>query len=445
MEQKEETPKILRKKMTRRGFLKKTARLAAGATAAAVLRGSVPEQKEALKEIHYNLVMIDFAPEKPVKGINQQAYPDNTELMKSILGKDYIPSHRLVAEFGSNFLRREKLRERVFEKYPRFAVVYGVMDFFKDHGQAVVVAMSKTWKRHGFYAEPQIVPLQDMISTSNVEFTKDDLDNYGFFINVEPEPIIKLLSNYPQQKVVNFSFQMGRVGFFYTQRREEYDEEAYLKSQTPRLWGSTGVDQSGKERFYLHDRKTGTTAEVSKKEYEKWLNPEIPMVIKDVDPPETDVRGAYTQEGAFKNLPKLFEICDAFPDKLFVAACGNYNDDVREAREELVESWPANLLLIAEWNEKLKRPEKDVYGADIYVDNKALGLGRGSSFSTPVIGSLASILINQGLNIEEAKHKLLSFCDPVIFNEYGLTDTKDQKAKRVKVTLLNPVKIDLTK
>jgi len=247
----------------------------------------------------------------------------------------------------------------------------------------------------GFIGKPQLYPLQSLINPKLVEFGRDKLDNSMLSISLEPEPIVKVLKNFPQQKVVNLSLQVGKMGFVY--------EEKWLEPQAREI--SPGV----------YEEKT---------------------IVQTYETPQVKTQDAYTLENAQENLPKLFELCRSFPDKLFVAACGNTRDDIREARKLLASDWPNNLLLIGEWDDTFKYRQGNsdygyVYGADIYVDNQSLGLEHGSSFSTPVVGALASIMMNQGLTVEETKEKILHSCDSKKFPEYspkikGYTDQETQ-------------------
>jgi len=294
--------------------------------------------------------MIDFAPETPENSSL------NSQLRKAILGKEDQSFFSLLREFGLGFWHKEKLK-KVFEKYPKVALVYGAIESLKTHGEKVGKTMENIWAKFGLTSKPQIYPLQSLINPQLVQFGQDELGNSTFSYELEPKPLIKIIKG-SSQKVINLSLQIGEVGFTY--------EEKWLAPQA---------------------RQT------SSGDYEEYT------VVQTNEYPEVKINDAYTSDKAEANLTKLFEICAAFPEKLIVTAGGNYHDDVRGARKTLADQWPPNLLLVAEWNgnSRLNRPENYVYGADIYVDNQSMGLTKGSSLSAPVISALASIFVSQGL------------------------------------------------
>lgn len=403
-------------RVSRRGFLKA---LAAGGLATLGLGSSNlgHELKEGLKDISPLLAVCDFTP-----GIASE------ESKKRILGADYRSPLQLVVEYGKDYLERENLVEKISREHPKLAAVLGVVEIFKSHGQTVISVLNQTLESSGSYVKPEAIPLQNMLQ-GEIEVTKDHLGNPGFFTEIGSRPIIESLRRLPSKKVVNFSFQTGESGFYLIEKIEEENPEG-IDLQTK---GTVTKDSQGNEIFYLYKGNINFIKEggqlvcyaegkklspVSKDEYERWQSQEVPKVIKQLESPFVLAKGAYTKENAVENLTSLFEICRAFPDKLFVAAGGNYRDDVREARKSLAGVWPKNLILVAEWNSKVERPEQMVQGVDVYVDNGKLGMGHGSSLSTPVVSAIASLLAEKGLTIGQIKEKIFSFCSPVQYKEY---------------------------
>jgi hypothetical protein len=174
----------------------------------------------------------------------------------------------------------------------------------------------------------------------------------------------------------------------------------------------------------------------SKEEAQTFCKQNVKVV--DIPKPSIEENEAYTKEKATENLPKLFKVCDAFPDKLFVVALGNNYNDIREARQQLAEHWPENLLIIGEWGDEYwnNAPRGRCHGGDLYVELEPLGITTwGSSNATPVISAIASDLWRQGLTIPQIKQRILSYCDP---HEYT-----DQYGQTVKTVVLNKEKVKI--
>ncbi len=110
--------------------------------------------------------------------------------------------------------------------------------------------------------------------------------------------------------------------------------------------------------------------------------------------------GAYDKTKAIENLPKLFQVVNTYPDKLFVVALGNYGEDIRDAKDHFADKWPNNLLFIGQYFDHFLL----VKGADLYVSAQRLN---GSSFSTAVISGYAELFFREGLSLGEVKQKLL--------------------------------------
>ena len=263
--------------------------------------------------------MIDFAPETKTEGIKQKEFPSNQAIMRKILGKEYKASYQLMLEFGLRALDLKTLEKKVFSKYPRLALVYGFMKTYAQHGEGVAAAMESTLAKSGFGSEPHMVPLQEMLG--GYEFTQDELGNYGIFGEIDPEKVIKALADYPDQRIVNFSFQIGRVGFIY--RKKSKDLNPNWSGEFP-----TVVTMKSGGKITKSILKEGKSIPVTEKELEEIFKKiEEGMIITVEHEPFFDVYDAYTREAAKENLPKLFKICHAFPDKLFVVAAGNHGDE----------------------------------------------------------------------------------------------------------------------
>ncbi len=161
--------------------------------------------------------------------------------------------------------------------------------------------------------------------------------------------------------------------------------------------------------------------------------PEEYLIIENF-PPSLAIYDAYRPEKAEDSLRELYKVAKAVPDKLVIAAAGNYKDDLREARKVL--DVPENLLTVAELGSELygdNYPRGHVFGADIYVENPKWQLDHGSSFSTPFISAYASVLFDKGLTLEQVKGEILAACE----NRTFLDEDNVENVARV----FNPSKI----
>lgn len=412
-------PSDIEIKTNRRGFLRTVAGL--GALAAASLIKDTPtpqtqvETREQLRPLSPNVVMIDFAPNSPKVGINQTEFPQEDQFIKSIVGNEYVDEQILISEFGPDFRTNEEKMDQVFRKYPKVAIAYGAIDALSTHGERVARTMQATWKQADFESNVFLSPLQDALNITEMEVTQDELGNKGYFFNVDEQVIIDKLKQYPNQKVVNFSFQVGKVGFFIQEYAEEQNSSEGeitlgLEDENGNIFYYVGA--KGGIRFTDNSKAIGisetgepvvpmTSEEYS--EYRRKKDEENPKKVVKVDHPWAEIRGAYEKDDVENNLPKLFEICTTYPDKLFIVAAGNEGEDLRGLQQR-----PTNLLIVGQWDGEKAESKNRVLGADIYVDNREFGLGNGSSFSTPVITAYASILLNQGLSFKEVRNKILT-------------------------------------
>jgi len=159
------------------------------------------------------------------------------------------------------------------------------------------------------------------------------------------------------------------------------------------------------------------------------LIPDQPEIVKK-QKPDISIQGAYTKEKAESSLTELFLLVDAFPEKLFIVALGNYGDDIRTAREALADVWPKNIIFVGEWNHFVQAPTAKggyTHGADIFVDHKTLNIGKvGSSISTAVISAKAVTLKHSGITSpRDIKGALLT---QGVLTEYEAPTTTPQEA-----------------
>lgn len=317
------------------------------------------EMKEQLRQLPANVVVIDFAPNEPKEGINQTTFPD----------QNLIDSIDIPPEVKDYIINR-----------------------FGIHGESVISVMRKVWGRFGFTSTPDMYPLQNALSAQNIELTQDELGNQEYFLSINPDQITKILQQYPDQKVVNLSWQLGKVGISMVEHERRIvkpvDYPAYVTLP------------DGRVQYYSTTHELITQTKEEFEDYERHLEEEASEIVTLLRP-DPRPKEAYSKDEVQQNLPKLFALCNAFPDKLFIAAAGNEGENL-----EIMQNRPTNLLLVAEWNGVDKRPQYNVLGADIYVDNEELSIKHGGSFSIPVLTALGSIFSAEGLNAQEAKKKI---------------------------------------
>ena len=409
----------------------------------------LPKAFEAAHFHESRVTVIDIGPESAIAEIIQKEFPSNDELAQRLLQKNYIPKQQLIDEFGEEF---ERDLVTVVQKYPA-ALLYLFLDKYL-HGAKVVDVLLDVWSDWGFYtAGVKLIPLQTVFDKEDLKFTQDNLKNPGISLNFNPIRIITLLGG-DTNKVINMSFQVGDVAIFLEKFKEIPDvemPEVYYELDkngnpvnTERLYlapfkgapvgyylGEISIPMirvNGEDQLLVPITEEEYQALKAKKEAEQSTQ------TVESDNPSIKIVGSYTKEKAAQNLAKLFEICQAYPDKLFIVAAGNEQEDLREALEQLQYEKPINLLIVAEWEtDFISEPKNKVYGADIYVDNTSIGLPPGSSFSTPVISARASVLFAQERSLEEVKAHILDESATAEYKIDGIIEsTKIFNPKEIK-------------
>lgn len=423
-------------------------------------RNQVDEQAEQQAE-QEQIEIKKFEPSVTVLDININSREEAENFLKDALGDGYVPREQLVKEFGEDF---ETRWPEVLKKYP-MALVHQFFDAFMHHGDRVsdvaeeVLDLTKNYSRLESARDIEPVPLQGIFEETSFGKVEDELGNRGISIRFDEQKIIEALKG-NQDKVVNFSFQVGTAEVFVEKRKKitpepnlnlgdgYYDSEGryheidlpvdgvvkyakneeqarkILNSQEGQALLGRGIIFYRGNGFvpfplepigYAHATETGGKLVVpdivSQKEIVgRWgkarKEAEGNAKIVQVEDPELKIVGAYDHEKAEENLLKLFKVCNAYPDKLFVVAGGNNGEDILGALEKLSGERPLNLIIVAEasgWS-----PRHRMYGADIYIGNSALEMPEGSSFSTPVISAYAAILFERGLSMEQVVREVTS-------------------------------------
>lgn len=375
---------------------------------------------------------------------------DEEALLRFMLKDAYVSRKQLEAEFGSDFWDKKDALEKIGGEYSKeVAAAYGFLQRYHNHGERVGDTEEKTLEIFGFKRSSiDFFPLQNSLSPEEIQVHKDELGNVGYLINIKPESVINAVrdikDNHPEITRFNLSIHIGPQGFYYEEKERIYEviEPRY----------QTNFDENGNELYFpgaeiSDDRVTtpngirirSSTGEfiepLTAEEWEvyKTKNTKITVKERDLGIPDIKEEDAYTPDKAKDNLPKIFQVANAFSDDLFFAAAGNNIDDLRGLKD----TQPKNLIFFAQWNSQYKSPHGKIDGADIYVDNYFLGHDAGSSFSTPTLSAAADILESRGYNNEQIKKKLFESCDEVSYERY---DEKTGKTFTYSANLFKPQK-----
>ncbi len=397
------------------------------------------QQPDELQEDQQEKEKVPFAPKvtiidtglsAPREGIIQKEFFQNDELAKKVLGDTYLSKEQLEQEFGRPidwaFSPDVAEAAEATKKYPQI-LLHKFADTRLGHGETVTRVMEKTWNSLGLQSTGvEIIPLQTIFDTASIKETKDALGNKGISISFDPKRIIDLLRN-DTNRVVNMSFQVGDIELLIEKRRKVmpeaestptleslamFDEKdnAYIGAVYTMNDATTYIDAEGKEVKPATPEELRVLKQTLKeREKEAAEKAEKNARIVELEHPDIKIIGAYDRTKARENLPKLFEVARAYPDKLFFAAAGNEGEDLREALKELGDEKPPNLSFVAQWTAGFK-PTHNVYGANIYVPNSNLGAPDGSSFSTPIMAAYAETLFKQGLSMQEVMKKIINTC-----------------------------------
>lgn len=418
-------------------------------------RKDAAKEKE-LKKVNFPITQIDIAPSYPVGEFKQKDFISNEELVKKLLANNPKKDDPETQEVVDHFINR-----------------------YFQHGEYVGNVMIERWEKEGYRnGGIDIIPLQLTFDERSFNLLgNDSIGNPQFSMYISAQKLIDLLRDDPNL-IVNMSFQIGTVNAKVTkyelghtsEQQDAVDKQFYEQfPQDPNVRNLSYVDKNGeslnfpdtylqnsdpdhhvykdKQGNYINPMTDLEAQDYSVKKENKKLQFEqtalaaLPKVVVPNETPDFVITGAYSKENAEQNLPELFKVCAAYPNKMFVVAAGNEGEDIRFAMEKLGYIKPKNLLIVGQWGKDgftdRNVPAWDTYGADIYVDNTQYDLKEGSSFSTPFISSYLSLLNEKGLTIDEAKQRVISACETRTFTD---KDGNEQTAKVFNPDLLGDLK-----
>ncbi len=375
---------------------------------------SEQEQKETERiPFKPQVTVIDVGLPTSREGIIQNEFFLNEELVKTVLGDSYLSKKDLEREFGRpiNGLTVGEAATTT-GKYKQ-VLAHAFIERYFNHGDKVANVIEKVWSKASLKSTGvELIPLQKALDASSVKEIQDSLGNRGISISFDPQRIIELLKT-DTNRVVNMSFQVGDVDILLERKyiSVPQPENIYLGSSVSSdddgniYIGAVGqiinkdgktiyVDAQGKEV------KPTTPGEQKALKQQKLEEAKQKATIKEIDYGSVKIVGAYAHDKARENLPKLFAVANAYPDKLFFAAAGNEGEDFEDTLRGLKGQKPKNLIIVGQWTNDYG-PTQKVFGADIYVDNRKLAIDDGSSLSTPVLAAYAETLFRQGLSQEE--------------------------------------------
>ncbi len=461
----------LKQEKSRREFLKGSGKVAGGIVAHQLIN-KVPglnsladmtaqvENKEKISQ-QAETVIIDFAPTVPNAELNQTKFVTPQEVLNAI-GTDRmfdvtemttaVPSEKPVtnAEEFEKYIKSNWNELNTFyadkpKQIAKLRFTYYTLMFFnqkKDHGQEVVTAFRKASKWFGEKETPtRIIPSQEMFLGNDVDIEDQEKDEneYGVSVRVTAENAVPLLQEAKsisgaEHTVFNLSWQLGEQGLgrelcnfrvivpWETTYRPDGNTYFFVFPEAgigeEKLGPNDGEEQviDGIPHFIFFPLPDGSVPPpliaLPQPEAEKLFDHlegivdqqfrdgeffQIPVIL---------ISDAYRPEAVSDSVIEIQKLANEFPEDVLVMCAGNNYDDLRG------QDIPENALIVGEWKNRLIKRTSRVYGADIYVPNRELALGNGSSFSTPFISALAKELINTGTKVTEVKSVIQQqFCN----------------------------------
>lgn len=317
-----------------------------------------------LPELSSNVIMVDFAPETPRAGIIADGWPDNEAVMRRVLADKHKDFWQLVDEYGLDVFDGQKLiTHLVRDKQPELALALAAAYYYTNghtHGEKGAWMMHRVWQELGVRGEVHLIPLQKLFERKSVVFTKDSDDNPHLLVHTAAERMIGEIKRVKDRLggliVISLGIQLG--------------------------WQSVSL-------------QIGEDGKI------------IPLFVEAYDQ-------RWPREIYLGNVHEALKVAWAFPHELVFLAAGDYSSDLRTARQEFADCWPANAVFTASAHDsQAAQPMRAVHGADLYIKvvEPYSEFGWGSSFSTPLTAAVAVFLEHYGLPPAETLRVLNSFVE----------------------------------
>ncbi len=289
----------------------------------------------------------------------------------------------------------------------------------------------------------QTVDLLSIIGRAVLERDKDG--NPMVHLTIEPEPLIQEIQERFSQleatgeeepEIIMLPFQMGPTGLIINLKETKYLvgglEVAYgeiegqgyyvLKSEVPQGGTVEFISQQGEVLAKIRDY-SGIFIESqpaqSVSDYAQALVDNDQITLEEAkdyvpitevvhDEPLLEVLEAYSPVHGYydveSNLRQLIKVCNAFPDKVIVAAVGNYENYFAQIKISLMQQgmWPDNLLLVS----YATVSQNEVGIAEMFTNTDAADLyvkdARSSSQAVAETGTVLAWLLEQGFTPKQA-------------------------------------------
>lgn len=407
--------------ISRRDVLKTAAVVAATVTASSVLGLKAGKLLSELtlspeKKLNPKLLMLDFFDFPPLSS-------QETTILQNIGVEDFSSTKGLLAGTPQSDEETKLLMRLLFQER------------YKGHGHRVCEVATKTRQfLLGNQTEAQEITTYSLFPAVKIgEIAKNELGNPVLTCGIDGETLSGFALSFPS--VINLSAEVGQL---------QVTLGLYKEKQKYPEMGRRAPSKSTIGMVTTYRDFQGNL--ISEKEYDFLLAKMDEKELVLLAPEERGVTftDGYYGEETENNVLELVKVANNHPEKMFVVAGGNpfyFNGtkfpDIREARRKLTEEklWPDNLIVVGFKGKESGQEGLGSFGADVYVsweDLKKLGFSQASSYATPVVSEIVSLLIARGYNThQKVREALISLTEAE--STVDITDS----SKNVDYKLLN--------
>ncbi len=385
---------------------------------------------------------------KPLAVFVDFANTDPAPLLERVLGSSEVLTQ---LQPDSDFYKRNWSETYLRSSDPEIVRAVMLIELFKEkkgHADMVSGAYEDFVRSQGGSVDnPMILPIIDAIDIdfiTNVE--QNPLNNPMADLIINERKVGDILDSFfqehPEQKIVNFSAQIGKMERMYGLRSlkdlyiaTDLEDTNLLALDPTETWNGGMTNHEGKVWPYILDADdnkvflelvTEDEYDARNADYHQTSISEFRSsghsdgAIENTTYDETTIE-AYNAVFARENLIRLSELCNRFPDKLFITAGGNENDRFFEIRERLEHEgvWPKNLIIVGAQN-PVVGIQAD--GCDIYIkatDYKTDRSLLSASESTAMISGAVDDFLQSDLNNPRLSPEQIR---QTFFEQYTLTD-----------------------